>query len=67
MWLTRFHKQSLEIDCVRLTSVQSPSASGVEEMTTITTAVAPKLSPAYSDNHNITDRLLGRGLGPQTL
>ena len=33
----------------------------------MTTAVASKVSQADDDNHNVTDQLLGRGPGIQTL
>ena len=45
-----FHKQNPDIDWARLTSLRSPSASGVEEMTPMTTAVASKVSEAENDN-----------------
>jgi len=45
-----FNKQNLDIDWARLTSLRSPSASGVEEMTPMTTAVASKVSEAENDN-----------------
>jgi len=62
-----FHKQNPDIDWARLTSLRSPSASGVEEMTPMTTAVASKVSQPDNDNHNVNDKLLGRSLGIQTL
>jgi hypothetical protein len=49
----------------RLTSLRSPSASGVKEMTPMTTAVASKVSEAK--NKNVNDQLLGRGPDIQTL
>jgi len=58
-----FHKRNPDIDWARhrLTTLQSPSASGVEEMTPMTTAVASKVSEAARD------KLLGRGQSIQTL
>ena len=56
-----FQKRNPDIDWAhrRLTSLRSPSASGVEEMTPMTTAVAWKVSEA--ENKNVNDQLLGRG------
>jgi hypothetical protein len=48
-----------------LTSLRSPSGSGVEEMSPITTAVASKVSDA--ENNNVNDQLVGRGPDIQTL
>jgi len=58
-----FHKRNPDIDWAhcRLTTLRSPSVSGVEEMTPMTTAVALKVSEAKNDN------LLGRGPSIQTL
>jgi len=58
-----FHKSNPDIDWAhrRLTPLRSPSASRVEEMTPMTTAVASKVSEA--ENH----KLLGRGPSIQTL
>jgi len=58
-----FHKRNPEIDWGngRLTAPRSPSASGVEEMTPRTTAVASKVSEAEND------KLLGRGQSIPTL
>jgi len=57
------HKRNPDIDWahLRLTTLRSPSASGVEEMTPMTTAVASKVSEAEND------MLLWRGPSIQTL
>jgi hypothetical protein len=62
-----FQKRNPDIDWAhrRLTSLRSPRASGVEEMTPMTTAVASKVSEA--ENKNVNDQLLGRGPDIQTL
>jgi hypothetical protein len=58
-----FHKRNPDIDWThrRVTALRSPSASGVEEMTPMTTAVASNVSDAEND------KLLGRGPSIQTL
>jgi hypothetical protein len=58
-----FHKRNPEIDWAhrRLTGLRSPSVSGVEEMTPMSTSVASKVSEAEND------KLLGRGPSMQTL
>ena len=55
-----FQKRNPDIDWAhrRLTSLRSPSASGVKEMTPMSTAVASKVSEA--ENNNVNDQLLGR-------
>ena len=55
-----FQKRNPDIDWAdrRLTCLRSPSASGVEEMTPMTTAVASKDSEA--EKKNVNNRLLGR-------
>jgi len=62
-----FQKRHPDIDWAhrRLTALRSASASGVEEMTPMTTAVASKVSEA--ENNNVNDQLLGRGPDIQTL
>jgi hypothetical protein len=45
--------------------MRSPSDSGAEYMTPMTTAVASKV--VEGENHNLNDQLLGRGPGLQTL
>jgi len=62
-----FQKRNPDIDWAhrRLTSLQSPSVSGVEVMTPMTMAVASKVSDAENKNGN--DQLLGRGPDIQTL
>ena len=62
-----FHKRNPYIDWAhsRLTCLGSLSASGVEEMTPMTTAVRSKVSEA--ENNNVNDQLLGCGPDIQTL
>jgi len=62
-----FQKYTPDIDWAhrRLTSLRSPSATGVEEMTPITTAVASKVSEG--GNNHVNDQLLWRGPDIQTL
>ena len=62
-----FQKRNPDIDWAprRLSSLQSLSARGVEEMTPMATAVASKVSEA--EHNNVNDQLLGRGAGLQTL
>jgi hypothetical protein len=62
-----FQKRNPDIDWShhRLTSLRSPSARGVEEMTLMNTAVASKVSEA--ENNNVNNQLLGRGPDIQTL
>jgi len=58
--LSWFQKGNLDIDWAhrRLTSVRSPRASGVGEMTLMTMAVSSKVSKA--ENKNVINQLLGR-------
>jgi len=45
-----FHKQNPAINWAQLTTLHSPSASAVEDMTPMTTTVALKVSEAENDN-----------------
>jgi hypothetical protein len=62
-----FYKRNPDIDWARrrLTSLQSPSASGVEEMTPMTMAGASKVLEV--ENAYANDQLFGRGPDIQTL
>ena len=65
-----FQKQNHDIDWAPLTSLQSPSASGVEEISLMTMAVASKVSEA--EDGKVNAQLVGCGpaiqtLGPTTL
>jgi len=63
-WLTMVPQTKSRHWLGSIDSLQSPSASGAEEMTPMTTAVASKVPEA--ENDIINDQLLGRGPGKQT-